>query len=108
MTFSQEQMDAIEAAIGQRIAPINDRLDRGAQKMDELASSIGQIQVELTANTATTHEVRELLDVGKSGLKVLGWLGSGAKWTGGLAAAGLAIYSFFYAVIHGGQMPPKP
>ena len=106
--LTPEQTAAIQRAIDKSLKPIHERLDLGAKKMDAQGEGIGALRQELAANTATTNEVRELLAVGKSGLKVLGWLGSAGKWLGTLATAGVALYAFFYAITHGGQLPPKP
>lgn len=102
---SPEHRAALERAIAERLAPINERLDRGAEKMDAMSSSIGEIRAELASNTITTNEVRELLDVGRNGLKVLGWIGIGAKWAGGVSTAILALWTAFYAATHNGQLP---
>jgi hypothetical protein len=81
-----------------RFEAIEDRLDRGSERMKAL-------ELELQANTATTREVRELMELGRNGFKVLGWLGGAAKWLGGLAAAGGAIWTAFYMATHGGKPP---
>lgn len=94
--------------IADRLRAIDERLDRGALKMDQQAKQLSTMSAELKRNSATTNEVRELLDVGKAGLKVLGWLGAGAKWLAPIATMCVAVYSFWYAVFHGGQLPPKP
>jgi hypothetical protein len=108
MTDEEPTTPALERAFAARLSPINDRLDRGAAKMSSMANDIGEIRAELARNSTTTNEVRELLDVGRNGLKVLGWLGTAAKWTSTVVAAGLSLYGVIYAVTHGGQLPPKP
>jgi hypothetical protein len=82
----------------ERLQEIEERLDRGAATMREF-------RTELAANTETTNEVRELLEAGKNGLKVLGWIGVGAKWIGGMSAALVAVWSLIYAATHNGQLP---
>jgi hypothetical protein len=52
-----------------------------------------------------THEVRDLLTAFKGGFKVLGWLGTGLKWVGGIALACTTIYTALYMATHGGQLP---
>ncbi len=96
------------AQIAARLNAIDARLDRGSEKMDQHAQALADMASDLKRNTETTDEVREVLDVGRNGLKVLGWLGGGAKWVGTLATAALAVYGALYAIFHGGQMPPKP
>jgi hypothetical protein len=81
-----------------RFEAIEDRLDRGSDRMKA-------IELELRDNTATTKEVRELLELGRSGLKALGWFGKAVKWIGGLFAAGGAIWSAIYMATHGGKPP---
>jgi hypothetical protein len=81
-----------------RFEEIQDRLDRGSDRMKAL-------ELELRANTATTNEVRELLVLGRSGFKVLGWFGKAVKWVGGIFAAGGAIWSAIYMATHGGKPP---
>jgi hypothetical protein len=81
-----------------RLASIEERLERGSDRMDSM-------QDELSANTAVTTEVRDLLTAGKGGLKVLGWFGVFAKWLGGIATAIAALWALYYAATHGGQLP---
>lgn len=66
---------------------------------------IERIEVALKANTEVTEEVRDLLSAFRGGFRVLGWLGTGAKWIGAIAAAGMAIYTAVYAATHGGSLP---
>lgn len=92
--------DAAIAQLQQDMSAMKERLDSGARRMNAM-------QTELSANTAVTTEVRDILDTVRSGLKVLGGLGTFASWVGKLAAAGAAIYAFFYAITHGGTPPGK-
>lgn len=84
--------------VDKRLIEIEDRLDKGSKRMQDLRN-------ELAANTVITNEVRELLEVGKNGLKVLGWIGVGAKWVGAIAGALVAVWSLIYAATHNGQLP---
>jgi hypothetical protein len=102
------QLEPTPAQISERLSAIDHRLDRGAEKMEQHADALTKMAAELKANSETTNEVRELLALGRNGLKVLGWLGSAAKWLSTIATAALAVYGAFYAITHGGQMPPKP
>lgn len=96
--------------VDQRLAAIERQLLDGKARMNRLADDVSE-------NTRVTHEIRELtqeirdlFEMGKSGMRVLNWLGRAmtktAKWVGGMAAAGLAIWGAIYAFLHGG-MPPK-
>ncbi len=62
---------------------------------------------ELTAkNTKSTAEMLELFDAAKGAFKVLGWIGTGIKWSAGFAAACVAIW----ALLHGNwpNLPGPP
>ena len=81
-----------------RLAAIEARLERGSARMDLHEQALAE-------NTAITQEIRDLLAAFKGGFKVLGWLGTGAKWAGIFAGAGLALYRAWYAIRHGGAEP---
>lgn len=66
---------------------------------------LSHVESGLQQNTEVTIEVRDLLEAFRGGFKVLGWLGTGLKWTGAIAGACTAIYTAFYMVTHGGQLP---
>lgn len=68
---------------------INVRLDKGDVRMDRMESSI-------TENTSLTKEIKDLMEIGRAGFKVLGWIGIAAKWIGAIAAAGASVYALFH------------
>jgi len=77
---------------------IHARLDKGSDRMDRM-------QTELNANTEITREVRDLMNAARVGFKVLGGLGTAAKWIAAIASAAAAVWGLIYAATHGGQMP---
>lgn len=83
-----------------RLAGIEARLLEGSARMDRM-------QAELSANTAITVQVRDLLQTLRGGLRLLGWLGIAAKWIGAIAAAVTAVWALVHAAIHSGR-PPHP
>lgn len=87
-----------DVELAARLRQIDERLDRGSQRMDLM-------QDELRGNTEVTTEVREILTAVRAGLRVLGGLGTAASWAGKLAAAGVALWGAFYALTHGGRPP---
>lgn len=102
-----------------RFASIEAQLAAGTQRMDGLQSgqeamqaTQQRMQEELTKNTVITTEIRELLDMAKSGLKVIGGIGNVVAWvvkkSAYLAGIGLALWSAYYTITHNGQLPPKP
>ena len=66
---------------------------------------MGLLEEQVRENTALTQEVLDVLRAARVGLKVLGGIGIAVKWIGTLAAAGLAIWTFLYAITHGGATP---
>lgn len=95
---SQAGDDAALEYLAGCIERIDQRLDNGSDRMDLM-------QEELTRNTEVTTEVRDLLQMAKAGLRVLGGIGQAARWFGGLAAAAAAIWALWQAIRHG--TPPK-
>lgn len=84
-----------------RFESIEDRLDRGSDRMKA-------IEIELHENTKTTKEVRELLELGRNGFKVLGYLGTAAKWVTAIAAAVAAVWTLYLTFKNGGPPPSPP
>lgn len=62
---------------------------------------LSALETELAANSVTTGEVRDILQVAKTGLKVIGGIGTFVKWIGGIAA-GLAALWGLYVTARGG------
>lgn len=73
-----------------------------AARMD---SRMGALEVELASNSEVTAEVRDMLQIGRAGLKVLGGLGTAARWVGYLSAAAASVYALAYTITHGGKPP---
>lgn len=72
-----------------QLVEIQARLDDGDARMTRIESS-------LEANTAVTTDIKDILEAGRLGLKVLGWIGAAAKWVGLVAAGGAALWGFFH------------
>lgn len=94
----------------QRLAAIDERLDRGAARFDELQRAVAELQRAMRENTEITTEVRDLLQLGRAGLRLLGIVGQVIRWiamvAGGAVAIWGACYAVLYAVTHGGHLPP--
>lgn len=100
--YAEQEMDLGEDGVDPpgtraRLASIDSRLDAGSRRMT-------RIEAQLAENTALTRDVRELMEAGRAGLRVLGTLGKLAGWVGKLATAALAIWAFIHAVKNG--VPP--
>lgn len=94
--------------IQDRLAAIDDRLDRGSARMDAIERGLRENTVATLEGNRDAREVLELFRAVKGGIRVLGWIGGAARWVGFIATAGTAIYAAWYAISHGGQLPPKP
>lgn len=98
MSENTDQNEA-NGDVGTELASIKRRLDAGSKRMRK-------IEDEMAINTEITTEIRDLLAAAKLGFKVLGYLGSGVKWVGSIAAAVGAIWTLAQAFLHIGP-PPK-
>jgi hypothetical protein len=87
---------------------IYERLGDGDRRMSELHRLVEDNrkahlanQQALEENTAITKEIKDILELGKSFFRLLGVIGTVAKWVGIVATAAAAIYG----LLHLG--PPK-
>lgn len=70
-------------------------------RIELLEKSVNELSGGLAENTKVTNQVKanteelvDLLHFAKGGLRVLGWLGSFAKWVAAIGAGFAAIYAF--------------
>ena len=94
------EQNTIPDTVAARLADIDQRLARGDTRM-------ANIEVELASNTEVTREVRDLMTAARVGFRVLGGLGTAAKWVGILATASAAVYTAVQTLLHSGQPPVK-
>lgn len=83
---------------GERLAAIERRLDRGSERM-------GAIESDVAENTAITREIRELLELCRSGLRILGYLGAVARWAMPIVGLCGVAYGWYQAIRHGSAPP---
>lgn len=96
-TDSEEAMHPV--LVG-RLLAIEQELAQGRDRMGRIEDSIG-------ANTEMTATIRDIVVAGKAGFKVLGWIGTVAKWIAAVGGAVVAVYAVVHA-IKTGHPPPKP
>jgi hypothetical protein len=89
---------------------INERLERGADRMQSIENRLSAQQQELNRNTELTRsisqdtaDIRELMAAARLGFKVLGGLGLVAKWAAPFVTVGIAIYGFWQSLKGGGS-----
>lgn len=98
--------DMSEPTVPGELSAIHDRLNAGDKRMEAIESQLVENTRLTIENTEITKDIKEVLDAARLGFKVIGGLGSLAKWTGSIAAALAAIWGFVYLLTHGG-VPPK-
>ena len=91
--------------------------DRSAEvRLGAIEARMDELSAEVLENTRVTQEVRhltqeirDLFEMGRTGMRVLNWIGRAitrlVRWIGWMAAAGVAIWAAIYALFHGGRPP---
>lgn len=85
--FIQEVMNEL-AKCRARMTGFEIRLDEMTTSIEANAKAVQEIK-------DSTRELLDILNACKSGLRVLGWVGTVVKFFGGIAAALAAIYGLF-------------
>ena len=100
-------LSASQVSIHEQLADlaVQQHLQRRNQQM--MQTELQDIKKLLDETSTTVSEVRDLFAALKGGVKVLGWLGTGVKWLGFVAAGCTAVYTAAYMLTHGGT-PPNP
>ena len=88
------------AWLADRMTAVESCLAQGTERM-------GAMQTELTANTATTEEVRDILGAARGFFRFCSAAGTVLKWVGGISGAIAAIYTGWHMLTHGGSPPGK-
>lgn len=92
--FAAEMRDQYHEAVMTRLGTGDVRMDAIEQQLAENT----KLTHELKADTA---ELLEILQAGKSGLKVLGGLGALVKWVASVAAAIGALWGIYHGKFPG-------
>jgi len=93
LTDAQEACQALVSTEKRLEQRMQSELKAGSERMD-------RIEAKLDGNCSDTAEVLEILRLGKSFFKVIGYVGAFIKWTAAIAAPIVAIY---FAVKTGGK-----
>ena len=93
--------------IDERFATFDGRLEAGDQRMKNIEDGLAKN----TAMTSNSFEmltaIRDLLDVGRAGLRALGWIGEAAKWIAKIVTPFAALWGLYNAWKHGAPPAPK-
>lgn len=86
--------------------------DSELARLDSIESRMDALDAALKGNTAATLEgnrdVRELLEIFQAvrgGFKVLGWLGTAAKWIAAVVGAAGALWAVWHNATGGSGKP---
>ena len=80
---------------------------RGVQSCMQVGETrMTGLENELKNNSATTTEVRDILNTARGAFKFFGYVGVVTKWLAAMAAAGYGAYKLWYMITHGGALPP--
>lgn len=85
---------------------LDERLSTFENRQISISERMDLMDAEIKTNNELTQDIRDLLAAFKGGFRVLGWLGTGAKWLGGIAGAAVALWVAWQTLTHGG-VPPK-
>lgn len=91
MKFTDEQIEQIEGLL----ASVHLQLASGEKRMNNLASDIGDLANKQDANNAKTDEMFDLFEAAQKGLRFLGSIGNGLKWTAGIVTAIVTAYTLW-------------
>lgn len=95
-----------EPTTADRLKAIEERLVAGDTRMNDFENKLSENTAATLATNAITADIKDILTAAKVGLKVIGAIGTIAKWIGLIATAVVAIYGAIYAVKSGGVPPP--
>ena len=76
------------------IEEVQDRLNKGETRMD-------RIEAKIDGNNADTAEILDIMRLGKSFFRIIGYFGSFMKWFAAIAAP---VIVFWYTVKNGGKL----
>lgn len=102
-----DQADNEERSTSERLKSIEASLVAGEKRMDLFERGLSENTAATLTTNAITSDIRDILIAAKVGLKVIGAIGTIAKWVAILVSACAAIYSAIYAMTHGGIPPPN-
>jgi hypothetical protein len=88
---------------------IHERLESGAERMQSIEGKLQEQKAELDRNTALTQAIQTdtadilaALAAARLGLKVLGGMGTVAKWATPFVTLGAALYGLWQSIKVGG------
>ena len=93
---------------------MNTHVEWTKREYNAVMSRTHDLEVAVKENTALTQrnndltqEIRDVIVAGKTGLKVLGGIGTAVKWIASVAAAIVTIWGLIWLILHPGALPPK-
>ena len=100
-----EILEIGHAHMTRQMAEITVALQDVSRCLEAGTSKMSGLERELSDNSSTTREVRDILSTARLGFRVLGGLGTAVRWFGYLASAGAACYVAWHMIVNGGRPP---
>jgi hypothetical protein len=101
--MNPEEFQAFQALVHERFAKGIERMDAIEQMMLENQKASAATAAVVAENMAITKEMKDAFDLAKTGLRVIGVLGTVAKWVATIAGALAAVWATVYGSGHGGK-----
>jgi sRNA-binding regulator protein Hfq len=97
-TNGKEILDMMEQT-NKRITALSDMLQSKMIEDEKLKAEMQALKDKVDQSSKASEEVVGMFFTLKNGIKMLGWLGSFAKWVTAIAAAVLMIYNWWSNVL---------
>lgn len=101
--MNPEEFRAFQALVNERFAKGIERMDAIEQMILENQKASLATATVIAENMAITREMKDAFDLAKTGLRVIGVLGTVAKWMATIVGALAAIWAAIYGAGHGGK-----
>jgi peptidoglycan hydrolase CwlO-like protein len=88
------------------VRSIAERLDAGSKRMKAIEAQLAEQSQKIAENTSLTRDIRDLMEMARAGFRVLGVMGTAARWIGVIAAAGVSVWTLIQT-IKSGHPPSK-
>lgn len=102
--MNPEEFQAFQALVHERFAKGIERMDAIERMMLANQQASVATAAAVAEHMALTKEMKDAFDLAKTGLRVVGVLGTLAKWLATIAGALAAIWAALHGTGHGGKL----
>lgn len=101
------RISALEAAMNTHVEWTKREYNLVMSRTHDLEVAVKENTGLTQRNNDLTQEIRDVIVAGRTGLKVLGSVGTAVKWVASVAAAIVTIWGLIWLLLHPGAIPPK-